>query len=241
MTTYTLHHGDCLDILPTLEANSVDAVVTDPPYMINTKSDGNGKLSPWADRVNAASWYRQWMEETRRILRPSGCLWSFLNWRSFVTFQKATDDMRWSIESIMIWDKDWIGPGGPKGLRPSYELVALWAMPEFSIENRSVYDIQKFPWSSQKPNGHPAEKPQSLVEFLINISTDSGAVILDPFMGSGTTGAACVQSSRQFIGVELDPYWIDYAEQRIRNAAGDYVLTDKEQATGQLPLWEVKP
>ena len=211
--------GDCLEVMREMDAGSVDAVVTDPPYGINTKSDGQGKLSPWADRVNSAFWYREWMEQARRILKPTGCLWSFLNWRSFVTFQKAKDDLRWSIESVLVWDKEWIGPGGPRGLRPSYELVALWAMPDFFIANRGLYDIQRFKWSSTKPNGHPAEKPEPLLSWLIEHSTIDHDLVVDLFTGSGTTGVACVQTGRRFLGIELDAGYADIARARIAKAA----------------------
>lgn len=215
VTTLTIYQGDCLEIMKTIPDSSVDMVLTDPPYMINTKSDGFGKLSPWADLCNASLWYKTWIEESRRVLKPTGCLWSFLNWRSFVTFQKVSCDLRWPIESILVWDKCWIGPGGIKGLRQSYELVSLWAMPDFKITDRSLPDIQRFKWSSKKPHGHPAEKPEALTTWLINVSTEKGAVVLDPFMGSGTTGASCVKTGRDFIGMELDPTFFEVAKKRI--------------------------
>lgn len=222
--------GDCLDVMPTLEEGSVDAVITDPPYGINTRSDRSGKLNPWADRINSAFWYREWIGQVRRVLKPSGCLWSFLNWRSFTTFQKAADDLGWSIESLLIWDKEWIGPGGLRGLRPSYEMVALWAMPDFSVAERGLADIQRFKWSSTKPNGHPAEKPEALMTWLVNCSTQPGGFVLDIFAGSGTTGAACAIHGRRFLGVEVDTAWAEYARARIARAA--------EQARQEaLPLW----
>ena len=224
MEDMRLIHGDCLEVLRELESGSVDAVVTDPPYGINTKSDGMGKLSPWADLCNAAYWYAAWIDECRRVLKPTGSLWSCLNWRSLVTFQKAACDVRWPIESLMVWDKEWIGPGGPKGLRPSYELVALWAMPDFEIENRSLYDVQRFPWSSQKPNGHPAEKPLKLMAFCMKHGCPEGGILLDPFMGSGTSGVACVQTGRRFVGVEIDESYFRIAQKRIAEAQSAHPL-----------------
>lgn len=212
----TLYRGDCLEVLPTLGRVTISTVIADPPYGINTKSDGSGKLNPWADLCNSALWYRAWFEQCRRVLMSNGCFWSFLNWRSLVTFQKAACDAAWPIESLLVWNKDWIGPGGSRGLRPSYELVALWVMPEFSIEDRGVPDVQTFAWSSHKPNGHPAEKPSTLVSWLIEQS--SSGVVLDPFMGSGTTAEACVSASRPFVGIELDQHWFDVACHRIENA-----------------------
>lgn len=212
----TLYHGDCMEILPTL--GLVDAVITDPPYGINTKSDGDGKLNPWADLCNSAYWYTAWIAECHRRLQPHGCLWTCLNWRSLVTFKKAALDARWAIESLMVWDKCWIGPGGSRGLRPSYELVALMARERFSIDDRGLPDVQRFKWSSLKPNGHPAEKPIDLMRFLVTNSTKEGAVVLDPFLGSGTTGVAALETGRQFIGIEHDPAWFDAACQRLDNS-----------------------
>jgi site-specific DNA-methyltransferase (adenine-specific) len=209
-------HGDCLDVLRGLPDASVDAVVTDPPYGINTKSDGSGKLSPWADLCNAAFWYREWIGECRRILKPTGCLWSCLNWRSLVTFQKAACDLGWPIESLLVWDKEWIGPGGPKGLRPSYEMVALWAMPEFRIPDRGLPDIKRCKWSGHKPTGHPAEKPVALMRWIIEESRARSVV--DPFCGSGTTGVAAVVAGASFVGIEESEKWAESARARIADA-----------------------
>lgn len=209
----TFFCGDCIAEIEKI--GKVKAIITDPPYMINTKSDGKGKLNPWADYMNGAYWYTLWMSKAREHLQQDGCLWTFLNWRSIPTFQKAACDLGWPIESLLVWDKQCIGPGGPKGLRPSYELIALFAMPDFRISNRGIPDIQRFKWSSLKPHGHPAEKPESLVSFLIEISTIPGDTVADIFMGSGTTGAAAAKIGRNFVGIEQDKHWFEFAKSRI--------------------------
>lgn len=209
--------GDCLELLRDIPDGSVDMVLTDPPYMINTKSAG-GKINPWADYCNASFWYAEWMRQARRILKDTGCLWSFLNWRSFVTFQKAACDIGWPIESVLVWDKCCIGTGGTKGLRPSYELVALWDMPDFKISNRGLYDIQRFKWASTKPHGHPAEKPVDLLRWIVEQCTRPGDTVCDLFMGSGSTGVACVNTGRDFIGMELDSEYYKIACGRIDGA-----------------------
>lgn len=215
-----------------METGSIDLVLTDPPYMINTKSAG-GKIDPWADYVNAAFWYAEWIKQARRVLKPTGSLWSFLNWRSFVTFQKASAMLEWPIESVLVWDKGILGPGGIKGLRPSYELIAIWAMPEFAIEDRSLADIQRFKWQTTKPTGHPAEKPVSLAKWIIEHSTREGDTVLDMFMGSGTTGEACVVTKRNFIGMELSERYFEMAQRRIGQAIenGDQIelVFDEEE------------
>jgi DNA modification methylase len=207
----TLYLGDSMEILPTLP--KVQAVLTDPPYGINTKSDGSGKLSPWGDLCNAAYWYAAWIAAVRERLTQDGCLWTCLNWRSLVTFQKASCDISWPIESLMVWDKQWIGPGGQRGLRPSYELVALFANPDFAVKDRGLPDVQPFPVGPHKPNGHPAEKPVALMDFLVKHS--GTGTVLDCFLGSGTTGVAAMKAGRPFIGIEQDAKWFDIACRRI--------------------------
>lgn len=231
MSEYRIITGDCLEVLKTLPSGSVDAVVTDPPYMINTKSDGMGKLSPWADLCNSAYWYAEWFRECRRVTASHGSMWTCLNWRSLVSFQKAACDSGWPIESLMVWDKKCIGPGGTRGLRPSYELVALLCKPLFSIEDRGLPDVQAFPWSSHKPNGHPAEKPESLMRFCVENGSERGMSILDPFCGSGTTGVACIQTGRNFIGIEIDPKYADIARRRCAAAAPLFVPPKETQGS----------
>jgi len=210
----TLYLGDCRDILPTL--GKVDAVVTDPPYMFSTAS-ANGKLNPWADLCNAAVWYSDIMAKAiDRLPLSGGFVWWFLNWRTIPTVQKAAFDCGRHIESLLVWDKDWIGPGGSRGLRPSYELVALLCTGDAALPNRGLPDIWKHPASSQKAHGHPAEKPIGLLTELVKQTP--AETILDPFMGSGTTGAACVGEGRRFVGVEMDPRWFDIACRRIEAA-----------------------
>ena len=225
-----LIHGDCLEILPGLPR--FGAVITDPPYGINTKSDGNGKLSPWGDLVNSAHWYTAWMREARSRLSHDGALWTCLNWRSMVTFQKAACDLGWPIDSLMVWDKRWIGPGGVRGLRPSYELVALFGMPDFAIKDRSLADVQPFPVGSYKPNGHPAEKPVALFDFIVK--NTPAELICDPFMGSGTTAVACAAAGRSFIGIEMDRRWFDLTCERISRAQAQGTLLPPEET--RLPV-----
>src|SRR5690606_6557501 len=162
----------------------------------------SGKLNPWADICNSAFWYAEWFRVAKSRLRKDGCMWTFLNWRSLATFQKASCDIRWPIESLMIWDKRWIGRGGQKALRPSDDMVALFGWHDFRVEDGGLPDVQAFKWSSIKPDGHPAEKPVELMDFLVKNSTKPGDLVFDPFMGSGTTGEAAIAAGRRFVGIE---------------------------------------
>lgn len=218
-----VYTGESLDFLSRIPSESVHLVATDPPFGINTKSDGMDKLSPLADAMNAARWFAEWYAEARRILRPDGALWTCCNWRTAAVVQLASWRIGWPIESMIVWDKANLGPGGQKGARPSYELVALFAKEDFAISNRSLPDQQTFPWQSVKPHGHPAEKPADLFRWIIEESfrgrpaqAVAGSVVLDPFLGSGTTGEAARASGvGTFVGSEIDPEWSRVAFQRV--------------------------
>lgn len=211
--------GDSLDLLKQIPAASFDIIIADPPYMISVGSSGSGKLNPWADLMNASRWYRDLYTDIRRVLKPSGVFWTFMNWQSMPTIQRAAFDSGWKITSNLIWDKDWIGPT-MVGLRPCYEMVALLVGDEFAcIPNRSTRDIIKFPWSSQKPNGHPAEKPVNLVAWLIEESGGKpGMKFLDPFAGCGTGLVAAQKLGLEWCGMEIDPGWADLTRSRLAQA-----------------------
>lgn len=221
MSTFTLHEKDCMDVLPTIPAASVDLVVTDPPYILAAGSTlhQTGKIGTWADMMNAAYWYSAWYQQVWRILKPTGSFWTFCNWKTLPVIQKAAFDARIGIQSVLTWDKKWIGPGGHQGLRPRYENVALLTKENFRIPDRSTPDIWESLWSAIKPTGHPAEKPVDLIAKIIQAcELQSGSVVLDPFMGSGTTGVASMECDCEFIGSEQDTKWFKVAETRIQAA-----------------------
>lgn len=162
--TVTIYHGDCREVLPTL--GGVDLVVTDPPYVFGLGSwkDGHAaKAGGWGDLMNNASFYASWLRECYRLTNAAqGAAWVFGSWRSFPVLARASYEANWSVESLMVWDKEWIGPGGHRGLRPSYELVALFAQPGFAIANRGLPDIWRAKWAGEREH-HPAEKPVALL------------------------------------------------------------------------------
>ena len=219
MQKYTLEHGDALELMSKIAPGSVDAVITDPPYMIGAISIGteNAKRGKWADMENSALWYTAWIKDSIRVLKPTGFICACLNWRSLPTYILGFARAGLSIASLLVWDKLWIGTSSKKQLRPRYEMVAIAAMPEATIQDRSLPDIFACKWLTGHTciTSHPAEKPVALMEHLISATTSSGDVILDPFMGSGTTGVAALNLGRNFIGFEREPEYFDIAQKRL--------------------------
>lgn len=211
-----IYNEDCIEGMRKISKNSIDLMVVDPPFTFGLGSSiNNTKLDNWTDLLNGSHFFSEVWRESKRILRRNSGMWVFNSWRSLPCLMKSLSMNELKIESLLVWYKNWIGPGGPKGLRPSYEVVALICNGDFGLPNRNLRDVQTFKWSSSKPN-HPAEKPLKLVRWLIDKSGNIETVI-DPFMGSGTTAVACKQLNKDYIGFELNPKYYDIAIKRIKN------------------------
>jgi site-specific DNA-methyltransferase (adenine-specific) len=214
----TLYHGDALDVLPDLAAGTVKAVVTDPPYVIGAVSAGNigSKAGGWADMMNSALWFTAWYGMCNRLLKHTGALWTFCNWRSIPVVMRAAISAGMPVTSLAVWDKEWIGPGGSQGLRPSYEMIALLAKPGFTVPDRGVPDVIRHKVGSYKPNGHPAEKPEGLVRRILRIhGLQPGDLVLDPFLGCGTTALAARSLGMRCVAIEAEERWCEEAARRL--------------------------
>jgi site-specific DNA-methyltransferase (adenine-specific) len=203
------------------EIKGVDAVITDPPYNFSTSSNGN-KHEYLSDLTNTAFFFKEVIKLCLNTFPSAGgTYWQFLNWKTVGTLQKAVNDLRLTITSLLVWDKEVLGLSSTVSLRPTYELVMLLCVGSAGIKNRSLPDLWRVPYRLTD-RLHPAQKPLALMNKLVNAT--SGEVILDPFMGSGTTGVACVNAGRRFIGIELDEGYFDAACRRIEDALKQRLL-----------------
>ena len=260
--TYTLYHGDCLDILPTLEAGSVDAVIADPPYGTTAcKWDSVIPFEPmWAGIKHVirerAAVVLFGSEPFSSLLRVSNLDWYKYDWvwtkSNGGGFLLANKMPLKRHELISIFNSGRVyNPQFSKGRKYRATRGAAGghiAIPGTEKDRRisgwqTVNTGWRYPTSIiHMPNDtglHPTQKPVALMEYLIKTYTNEGDTVLDFTMGSGTTGVACMRTGRNFIGIELDADYFRIAEQRIANAAGDIMLTDKERESGarMLPLF----
>ena len=218
--TVELIQGDCLDVMRGMGDKSVDAVITDPPYGINYQSawrtdkdsrfpiiSGDGVLS------------LDWIYESYRITKDNGCLFCFCRWDTEQKFKEIIIDAGWKLQSQVIWDRGIHGLGDLKRqYAPMHDNALFATKPEFEFPShrpKSVYRVDRVHADKLQ---HPTQKPVSLIKLIINDLTTKDATILDPFAGSGTTGVACVQLNRNFIGIEIDPTYFAIAQERIRVA-----------------------
>jgi site-specific DNA-methyltransferase (adenine-specific)/modification methylase len=190
--------GDAKDVLPTLPR--VDAVVTDPPYGIGWKPRVTHQDQPWVDEIDfdirsclVGRYHLIWGGQYFADVLPKADGW--LTWckRPSVGFQ---DDARSYAQTELAW-RDW---------GKSQFMVHVWdgGKRAGNADNRTFC--------------HPSQKPIEVMEWCLRQLPDDARTILDPFMGSGTTGVACVKLGRKFIGIEREPTYFDIACRRIEAA-----------------------
>lgn len=205
----TLYLGDCMDILPTLP--KVDAVITDPPYGINkdgqvrTKGGHGGRKA-----YDFLGWDgdRPKQEIFELILKSANChvIWGgnyFADW--------LPPTMRW-----LVWDK------GQRINQSDGELA--WTSMQKALRICTINRVELLIDGAQ----HPTQKPIKLMSWTIE-QAGNPETILDPFMGSGTTGVAAIQLGRSFIGIEREPKYFDIACQRIEQAVVQGQLFEPEK------------
>jgi site-specific DNA-methyltransferase (adenine-specific) len=202
-----LIHGDCLAVLPTLEAGSVDAIVTDPPYGVNQDSDN----TRFPSLRGGNKTYGQ-IEGDDHPFNPT----PFLNFPRVAIFGANCFSDRLPLGSWLIWCKRRDSMFG-KFLA---DAEAIWINRGFGL-----YVLQH-EWHGAlkesergKSRYHPHQKPVAVMQWVIErLGVPAGATVLDPYMGSGSTGIACIKSGRSFIGIEKDPRYFAIAARRLKAA-----------------------
>ena len=203
-----LHLGDCLEFMRTLPDGAVDAVVTDPPYGIgieNHGQEGRNRRKIHGDDDMAAG--------------VSALVWA--EQRQLPTIVFASPRKPWPGEwrNLLVWDKGGaVGGGGD--LRTCLKLT--WELIQVArngiINGERDVSVWRHVITQQDFQYHTCEKPLALMARLLETFTLPGSTVFDPFMGSGTTGVACVRTGRKFIGCEIDPTYYAIAQRRIAEA-----------------------
>jgi site-specific DNA-methyltransferase (adenine-specific) len=245
----TLYLGDCLEILPTL--GKVDAVVTDPPYSSGGLFRGDRSQQPSKKYHQSDSkkryanfsgdnkdqrawtlWMSLWISLAVRKL-PEGALFCvFSDWRQLPATTDALQFGGIVWRGIAVWDKGIGVRPVPDRFRAQAEYI-LWGTNGPKKQDFKNKDANYFPGVFQckapasAKREHPTEKPIDLLKVLVKTAKPNG-VVLDPFMGSGTTGVACVETGRKFIGIEINEKYFDIACKSIEQAVKMQTLRSAE-------------
>lgn len=213
--------GGALALLNKLPDESVDAIVTDPPYGIDYQSARRIDKSQWKPKIkNDKAPYIWWLAEAFRVLKVEGALLCF-------TRYDVEKDFRWAMEiagltpkAQIIWDKGIHGMGDLSGdVAPQHENIIFATKGKFKFPNKRLKSVIKVQRVSAEKLQHPNEKPVELISTLIEGITKPGDLVLDPFMGSFTTAVASRQLERNWIGCDLSQEYCNIGEQRLGNIA----------------------
>lgn len=221
----TLYNADCFEVLPTIPDDSVDMVFTDPPYWTLDRWREVGtttRLGGNADPKKRSGWFKtigpdaieKLVKECFRVLKPNRHAFIMCDGQTLRYVLNCAAEY-FNYYKPLVWDK--VKPGMGYHFRASHEYIVMVDKGKNLIcKDRTLKDIISIPAVSNSI--FPTQKPVELAELFVENFTDGGWVVLDPFLGSGTTGIACVNLKRQFIGIELDAEYFSKAESRIREA-----------------------
>lgn len=229
----TIIQGDSLEIMKKLPDKSIDLVITSPPYNLknstgNGMKDGRGGKWKNAELVNGYShhddcmphdeyvaWQRACLTEMLRLIPDNGAIFYNHKWRVQDGLLQDRQDIvsGFPVRQIIIWKRKGGINFNPGYFLPTYEVIYLIAKPKFKLAPKAnaLGDIWEFKQETNNP--HPAPFPVALINQII--SSTNANLVLDPFMGSGTTAIAALINNRKYIGIEISPEYIDMANKRI--------------------------
>ena len=246
-----IHNADCLDILKTIGSETIDCVVTDCPYHI--VSGGYGEYEHPAggmlrrkeisdtDEVptlvkkgklfnNNDIEFEEWLPEIYRVLKQGTHCYIMINPRNLKDLWEEAEKVGFMFQNILVWDKGNATPN--MYYMNAYENILMLRKGKAKYIN-DMGTTNLISIKNVKKKWHPTEKPVELMEILIENSTSKGDVVLDPFMGSGSTGVACKELGREFIGIEIDKKYYDIAEKRMSGTI------ERDQIEGQTSIFDL--
>ena len=233
-----LFNGDCITGMNTLDNNSVDMVMTDPPYnlgkFMHKRGTNLGKMrenhfaySGWDDLDNI-----NWLEnmdrffcECNRVLKKKGTLFMFMSLMKVESLIKIAEKHKFYYKTIGVWHKT-----NPMPRNMNLQFVnstECWmyfinegTTGTFNNDGKVIHDFveSSLTTGNEKKFGkHPTQKPITVINHFVKLLTNEGDVVLDPFMGSGSTGVSCELLKRKFLGIELKDEYYEIAIKRIKN------------------------
>lgn len=226
--------GDCIEVMKQIPDESVDLVVTSPPYNLrNSTGNGmkNGNGGKWANAAlqngytdhhdnmpheEYVEWQRNCLTQMMRIINDNGAIFYNHKWRVQNGLLQDRQDIvqGFPVRQVIIWKRKGGINFNPGYFLPTYEVIYLIAKPNFKLASKANAYGDVWEFGQEMKNPHPAPFPVALIERII-VST-TAKIVVDPFVGSGTTAVAAKALGRQFIGIDISKEYCDIAEERIK-------------------------
>ena len=215
---FTLHNGDCLDYLPSIQSKSVRLIVTDPPYGIKFNKGYKENVLPITgdDGFSVMVFMDDMLREWQRILMDDGAIYVFTRFDVMPYWWLKLKNY-FDMKNCIVWNK---GGGSPGDLEGNYafthEMVLFGSTSQHKLNGKRIGNVWDFP--RERIEFHETQKPTTIISRMIEKSSNVGDLVFDPFMGSGTTGVSAIQNGRRFVGIEINKGYCEVAEKRLQEA-----------------------
>lgn len=220
--------GDALELLKNIPDGSVDLIVTDPPYRCISGGRAGKKNQPKGIlTVNDGKLFkhndvkaRDWFPELHRVLKDGAQCYIMVNLLNLYEYLTLASGTGFHVHNLLVWKKNNVTPNRwyMKNAEFTLFLCKGKAKPINDCGSKQVYECANIVGSKL----HPTEKPVELMELYIKNSSNQGDIVLDPFLGSGTTAVAAIRTGRRYIGFELDAKYFEIAQKRINETKEEY-------------------
>lgn len=237
-----IYNEDCISGMQKIPDESIDFILTSPPYNLNIKYD---KHNDSMNLANYYDWCENWIRESFRLLKVGGrfslqigCFQSTINEPSYSTFTQLFLNAGFTFREFIIWNKNtipkrtawgsWLSPSNPRIL-PPFEMIINFhkVSPKLAVKGTTDLTREEFiQWTnglwviapeSAKKVGHPAPFPEELAKRCIKMHSWVGSTILDPFMGCGTTAVVSKKLSRNYIGFDISEEYCNLTKSRLES------------------------
>ena len=217
---------DCLEGMKAIPDGSVDLIVTDPPYLINYatnyRKDKTHDFCSTIANDNNPELIRDCLLECYRVLKPDAAAYVFCSAKTLDVFKSFAVEAGFTVKNTIVWVKNnWTARDLKAQYGQQYEPLLLLNKGRAIIRGKRLTDVWTFDRVAGKAQVHQNQKPVELIIQCIEKHSDTGDIVLDPFMGSGTTAVACIRTGRNYIGFELNEEYHAICHQRIADAVDE--------------------
>lgn len=226
--------GDCIEKMQSIENESVDLIIADPPYNVGKDYGNNSDKQNFDEYI---SFTKAWLNECHRVLKPNGTIYVFIGFRYIsYLYQILEDNLNMVFVNWISWHYTQ-GVGKTKGFSPRHDDILMFAKSKsytFNLDDiripqkyyrkinnmrganpGDVWEVSHIHYCQKNRQEHPTQKPEALIERMVLASSNINDTILDPFCGSGTTLRVCQQLDRNAIGIELNGEYVQQIKERL--------------------------
>lgn len=216
-----LMQGDCLELMKDIPDKSIDLIVTDPPYLIkyktNRRKDKQHDFCTEIANDDNFELVSNYIRECFRILKKNTAMYMFCNCDRADFFKQELEKTGFNIKNMIIWEKNNHTAGDLKAqFGKKYEIIFLVNKGRCLFNGKRITDVWHFDGVRGRKQVHQNQKPVELLSLCVSKHSKENDLVFDGFMGSGSTGVACKELNRNFIGIEINPQYFEIAKKRIK-------------------------